>query len=98
MDYWSLPETYVEMLDAIASGENWRREELAYCVTKIPHDILRALAQDEDWNIRYACAARPGSIPSDVVDILIHDSRAEVRIRLARRLDLPDGHDPIVET
>jgi hypothetical protein len=46
------------MLDIIASGSTPERRDLARRARALPADILQALAQDEDSDVRYWLAQR----------------------------------------
>jgi hypothetical protein len=80
--------SYIEMLDIIASGDSLEKVHLCGSYQTLPADIIEALAQDEDWGVRYWLIRRRDSIggrllPAKVVAALARDKEATVRYCLA---------------
>jgi hypothetical protein len=55
-------------------------------IRDLPDDILLALAQDDNWEVRWRVAHRPQKLPSGVIQTLQRDKDQEVlgaiRVRL----------------
>lgn len=57
-------------------------------VREYPHfsdEVLRVLAQDENWGVRWEVAGRKQDLPEDVLRILSQDEDWEVRAAIVNR-------------
>lgn len=56
-----------------------------------PNEVLKILAQDENWGVRWVVARRKQDLPEDLLRILAQDEKWVIRREVAdRKQDLPD--------
>jgi hypothetical protein len=81
---------YTEMLDIVASGEYWQKVNMVVADYHLPVDIQIALAQDEDFDVRWHLAVRH-FLPAKVQVVMARDRDSAIRRNIANRIDLCDG-------
>lgn len=87
----SLEESVTEV--SRYAKKNFERQWLKFIREhpNIPDEVLKILAQDEDWWIRLRVARREQDLPEDLLRILAQDKDRAIRLAVAgRKQSLPE--------